>query len=152
MFFIFLTIVAFAIGVIMLVDAIKSMIDGKYCFDLMALFLGVVMITSGFGLITSDWICSDCQTKNTIYAKECQECGCSYKESQKKYEKLENEVWICPECKKVSADKFCSDCGTERIIDKNIETWICSYCKNKCTGKFCSKCGKERSINKNAEK
>lgn len=52
------------------------------------------------------------------------------------------DSWKCS-CGNIATGKFCPECGSKKIEEKNADSWTCK-CGNVATGKFCPECGNKR--------
>ncbi len=50
------------------------------------------------------------------------------------------DTWVCPNCGKTVAGKFCPECGTKKPEDG----WKCPNCGKVNNGKFCTECGTKK--------
>lgn len=50
-----------------------------------------------------------------------------------------SDSWVCPGCGTENTGKFCTECGTKKILE-----WTCPDCGTVNTGKFCQECGTKR--------
>ena len=59
--------------------------------------------------------------------------------------KEKSRVWMCEKCgtQNDPSNKFCKECGTERLNNPDFEEWRCAKCGNlnSASSKFCGKCG-----------
>lgn len=63
-------------------------------------------------------------------------------------EQSTSRVWTCTCNTQMSENtKFCSNCGSKKPEEKQMNTWNCKSCNSVNTGNFCSNCGSKKTEN-----